>query len=261
MTEYIKNTLKNKLNRGKTVCGIWSMIPSEVVVEVAATSKLDFIIIDMEHNWTPYNILKNMVGISRVYDFEVVVRAANKDEDHILKILECGVTSILIPHIRNKKECEDIIKICKYYPLGNRSMSPYTINHQYSDKNLKNSIKINNDNLLLGVLVESKCYLDTIREICSVDNLDIIYTGIYDIAQDMGLNGNLYDKRIMDNHKLCTDIIKNSGKIPASIAINKEYIKILQNNGYQFISYLPDVAILKDSFEDIAKIIGGTKIE
>ena len=43
------NAIKCKLANGQPVLGIWSIIPSPIVVEILSLSGFDFAILDMEH--------------------------------------------------------------------------------------------------------------------------------------------------------------------------------------------------------------------
>ena len=43
------NSLKAKIAAGEAVLGVWSIIPSPVVVEIFALGGIDFVILDMEH--------------------------------------------------------------------------------------------------------------------------------------------------------------------------------------------------------------------
>jgi len=43
------NPLKAKLSLGQAVLGVWSIIPSPVVIELFALGGIDFTILDMEH--------------------------------------------------------------------------------------------------------------------------------------------------------------------------------------------------------------------
>ena len=45
---------------------------------------------------------------------------------------------------------------CKYYPDGNRGLSPYTRVHSFSHNELEESLKNANEETLSGILVEGK---------------------------------------------------------------------------------------------------------
>jgi len=243
--------IKSIKNISKPILGIWSIIPSPVVGSIVGSSGMDFIIIDLEHGYLDMENIGYYISMTEREDCNTFVRAMTLNEGHILHILETGCKNILVPHVSNKQQCVDLINWCKYYPDGNRGLSPYTINHKYHHKttNLKN----NNDRLTIGVLVEGATGINNLKDICTVPDIDIIYTGIYDISQSIGKPGELMSDECIVIQKESIKIIKDSGKIPASFCRNREEMKMLLDNGYEMIAYLTDCAILKEGCENAIK--------
>ena len=55
------NYLRKKLEAGQSVIGTWCIIPSPVVIDIIASSGMDFILIDMEHGPINYETAQNMI--------------------------------------------------------------------------------------------------------------------------------------------------------------------------------------------------------
>ena len=102
MTNYSENILKKKINKDEIVFGTWSIIPSVTTIDIIASSGLDFIILDMEHGSFSLETISNIMKIKR--NCEIIVRLPNDREDTILRVLETGCKSILIPHIKSVKQ-------------------------------------------------------------------------------------------------------------------------------------------------------------
>lgn len=247
MTRYSKNILKQKLKNGERVFGTWTIIPDTTSLNVIASSGLDFIIIDMEHGSMDFKELPDFVRAIESGGSQVIVRLPNKKSDTILKVLETGVKSILVPHVSSVEEAEDIVKNCKYYPDGNRGLSPYTINHNYSDKEV--DLKRSNEEILVGVMLEGKNCVRLSLDISKVIGIDLIYTGIYDISQSLGIPGDLYNEKVIKMQKLCVENITKNGKSAGSFCKDLNYTDILKDSGYQFLSYLVDCIVLKEAYE------------
>ena len=56
---------------------------------------------------------------------------------------------------------------------------------------LYDSLEKANDETFIGILVEGKDGLRNLFEICNIEQLDMIYLGIYDIAQSLNLSGDI----------------------------------------------------------------------
>ena len=245
----IENNLKKKLKSGRKVFGTWSMLSSAAVVNVIAQTGMDFIIIDMEHGPSNFETAQQQLYTAESAECTPIVRLADGKESEILKTLEIGIQSIMISHVSTTREAESIVKSCLYYPEGERGISPFTRNHSYSDEKFKEKTIKANENMFIGVLIEGKEGIENIENIASIKGLDMIYLGLYDISQTLGIPGELENPEVL---KICKDsvkLIQSKGKIAGTVARDKKYLDLLKEFGFKFIAYRVDCAVLKEGFE------------
>ncbi|MBA4729908.1 MAG: hypothetical protein H2071_02670, partial [SAR86 cluster bacterium] len=133
---------------------------------------------------------------------------------------------------------------------GNRGLSPYTRQHNFSDKNLTDSLSKANDKQYLGVLVEGDEGIKNIAEISKVEGIDLIYIGLFDLAKSIGMSDNLEDPKIIELLKETKEIIQSNGVKVGSMAKDVSYAKRLSNLGFDFIAFYNDAAALKSFFQD-----------
>jgi|SaaInlStandDraft_5_1057022.scaffolds.fasta_scaffold18103_2 ABC-type multidrug transport system fused ATPase/permease subunit len=93
--------------------------------------------------------------------------------------------------------------------------------------------------------------LANLNEIVKVKGIDLIYLGLFDICQSVGLPGQLDHPKVLDEIKRCGDLIRAQGISAGSMSTNIEYIKMLMNLNYNFIAYLNDAASIKFHFDDM----------
>ncbi len=108
------NRLKNKLKDGKVVLGTWSALSSPNVVSVIGTSGLDFVIIDLEHSSTSFEIAENMLKSAQTTQCTPIIRTADNVESNILRRLENGSEDIMIPHVETPATANRVVQACKY---------------------------------------------------------------------------------------------------------------------------------------------------
>lgn len=240
-----ENILKKRLKEGQRVFGTWSMLPSAGVINVIGEAGLDFVILDMEHGPMSFETMEEMIRAAELEGCQPIIRVSDKSESTILRALEIGSQAVMIPHVSTPEEAAAIVKASRYAPLGQRGLSPYTRVHSYSHENLKESLDFANKNTLVGILVEGEEGIKNLERIVNVEGIDLIYLGIYDISQSVGLPGQLNHKKVIDMQKKCVRIIQGKGIAAGSFARDYEYVKLLYNNGFQFIAYLVDSAMLK----------------
>lgn len=243
----LENKLKEKLAAGKIVFGSWSMIPSPMVANVMAESGIDFLIADMEHGPISLETLENIIYATEAGGSTLIARLPNSTDEEILKVLEVGTQSIMMSHVKNFETAQRFEKATQYPPSGSRGLSPFTRNHKYSDYQISQKMNEANSNIFTGVLVEGAEGLSALEEISSLNNLDMIYFGIYDLASSMGIPGDLDNPKLLEKLKKSVEIVKANGKVAGTVATNLERIRFYKEIGFNFIAYKNDTSLLMES--------------
>jgi 4-hydroxy-2-oxoheptanedioate aldolase len=242
------NNLKIKLKAGERVFGTWSMLGSPSVMNAIGHSGVDFIITDMEHGPMSMETVEAQLYATESAGCSPVVRIGEANEQTILHALEIGAQSIMVSHVSTPEEASFIVRSAKYYPEGERGLSPFTRNHGYSDENMAEKLRLANEQIFVGVLVEGAEGLNNLENICAVEGLDIVYLGIYDISQSVGVAGDVTNPKVTKIVRDCVKVINEKGKIAGSVARDRDYIQLLVETGFRFISYRVDAAVLREGF-------------
>jgi 4-hydroxy-2-oxoheptanedioate aldolase len=244
-----ENRLKAKLKAGERVFGTWSMLGSPAVVNVIGHTGLDFVVIDMEHGPMSFETVESQLYAVESTGTTPIVRLGDGSEPNILHALEIGAQSLLVSHVSSAAEARQIVSAAKYYPEGDRGLSPFTRNHGYSDVGLPAKLAYANEQMFLGVLVEGEEGIRNIEEIAQVPGLDMIYLGVYDMAQSAGVAGDIKHPKVLKVVQESAAKIERYGLAAGSVARDQEYLKLLYDSGFRFLSYLVDCAILRSGFE------------
>jgi 4-hydroxy-2-oxoheptanedioate aldolase len=249
-----QNILKQKLSAGETVFGTWSALGSPAVVNCMAQSGLDFVITDMEHGSMSLETVELQLYYAEITDCSLIVRLGEVDELAILHALDLGAKSIMVSHVSNKADALRVVNATRYTPEGTRGLSPFTRNHSYSDDHIREKMAYANTQIFVGILVEGEEGIQNLEEICETPNLDMVYLGIYDISQSVGEPGDVQHPKVKKVLKHCVDIINNKGLVAGSVARNPEYMKLLIDTGFRFVSYRNDTSVLHESFLNAKKM-------
>ncbi len=243
------NKIKQTLKAGGRVFGTWSMLSSPTVLNVIGATGLDFAIIDMEHGPTTFETAENQLYAAEAGQIEPIIRLGEDHAPHLLHSLEIGAQSVLVSQVATAAQAERIVRSCKYFPEGNRGLSPFTRNHGYSDRDLPDKLKYANEQMFVGVLVEGEEGIRNIPEIAKVPGLDMIYLGVYDLSQACGVPGDLMNPKVLQIMRDYVKLIEDCGLAAGSVARDKEYMELLLDAGFRFVSYRVDCAILRDGLE------------
>jgi len=247
------NKLKIKMTKGDQVYGTWCSLSSPNALNAICYSGLDYCVIDLEHGSSSFETVENMVRAAETTNCEPIIRCWDGEKQNILRCLETGVKNILIPNITTSKEAQEVVKNCRYFPDGNRGLSPYTRCHEFDDNNLSISTKNNNDNLIVGILVEGEEALNNLDEISKIKGLDLIYLGLFDVCQSIGLPGQIDHPKVRDKLKQYNSIIHSNSKFSGCMSTTFENATLLKSLEYNFIAYLNDAVALKRFFSDFHK--------
>jgi len=248
-----ENLLRKKINKSDSVIGTWSSLSSPNVISVLGATDLDFVVIDMEHGSMSFETVENMVRAAEAADIAPIIRVSDNDQQIILRALETGSRSIMVPHIENVKDASSVVESCYYFPDGRRGLSPYTRIHNFTHDELSDSLQYENQETFIGILVEGKVGLSNLEDIIKVKGIDLIYLGLFDICQSVGLPGRLDHPKVIYEIERCCDLIQSSGIIAGCMTTKIENIIMIENIGYKFIAYLNDSASIKFHFDSVIK--------
>ncbi len=246
-----RNFIKEKLNSGKAVIGTWSIIPSTIVSDIISSTGIDFIIIDAEHGPISFSEAQQMAIACESRGVSPIMRVGGIIESDILKALDIGVHGIQIPNVEKTADVERIIRFSKYPPIGNRGFSPFTRAGNYSIKNSKNHTATSNQNTLIGINVEGEEGINNLDEILQINELDIIFIGLFDLSKALGIPGEVDNPKVEELLKDVSKKILNAGKYPGTIATSKEKMRLHLSIGIKYLLYLVDCEMIRASYEDV----------
>ena len=248
-----KNFLKEKLDKNKLTIGTWNIINSPMVVDVIASSGIDFIVIDAEHGSISYETAQSMISICESYNVTPIMRVGEINESLILRALDIGNHGVQLPNITTAEDAKQFVKFAKYPPIGERGFSPYTKAGLYDVSNGKKMPAIANKNTLLIANVEGEEGIQNLQEIVNVDGIDIIFIGLFDMSKSLGIAGDVENPRVIEKLDKAIEVIHNSGKKVGSIASNLNMLKILKEKNIDYLTYSVDTGMIKESYVNMIK--------
>jgi 2-keto-3-deoxy-L-rhamnonate aldolase RhmA len=248
---YRKNFLKDKLELGERVLGTFSIIPSVVVSDIISSSGLDFIIIDAEHGPVSFEVAQQIVMACESRGCSPIMRVSSVDESSITKALDIGVHCIQLPNIDNAEDVKKAVKWAKYPPVGNRGFSPFTRAGEYSICNAKSLTKKSNENVMIAIQIEGKKALDQIDEILDVQEVDIVFVGLFDLSKALGKPGCVNSPEVLEVLSKLVSKINKAGKYPATITTSVENIDLFMKMGVKSFAHLVDCEMMRSSYEII----------
>lgn len=185
------NTLKQKIQSGETVFGLFCSIPSPSAVEIIGEAGFDFVIIDTEHVMVNPETLENMIRAAEGVGLTPFVRVSDNHPKQILKILDAGAQGIVLPMIEHADEVRQVVAACKYHPEGQRSLNAgrpgaFGRSYAFGENGLVDYMSFANQNIMVIPMIESTLGVQNIDDIATVKGIDFILEGAADLSQSLG---------------------------------------------------------------------------
>lgn len=246
-----QNFLLDKLKNTDDICfGTWSTIYQPMLLEIIASSSIDFLIFDSEHG--PWN-LDQVINASIICEknkVSPIIRVPEITRGTISRALDCGVHGVQVPNIENKEEIILIKEFSKFPPSGKRGFSPFSRASDYSSKNSSELVSKANDNLMNIIHIENRRGVQNIDVILEQDSIDIVFIGLFDLSVMLNVPGQIDHKHVLDKFTILAEKIISAKKILGSIATNKDQISFLTRNKVRYLTFSADCQLVTDVFHN-----------
>ena len=218
-------------------------------IERLAPLKPHGIFLEGEHGDVDFNNIPNLTRACDIIGATPIVRINQNDQGVIYRTLDLGALGIVVPHVNNKEEAENVVEGGKFYPLGKRGS--FTSRQGIGVPNYHDFA---NDQTLLIVLLEDIIAVENLDEILEVDHIDVFMVPSGDLAQSMGLPGQGNHPEVQAVVDETMRRISKKGKITGAIA-NKNNVQNIYDNGGRFFLCDPRPYMTEgfSKYQDFAK--------
>ncbi|MEI6753744.1 MAG: aldolase/citrate lyase family protein [Paludibacter sp.] len=184
------------------------------------------------------------------------VRVRENDTLAIRQVLDAGAQGIIVPLVESAEEAKHAVAAAKFPPLGIRGFSFCRGNNYGID--FDEYVTQANEDIAVVVMIESKKAIDNIDEILSVEGVDGVFIGPYDLSGSYGIPGKTNDILVQNG---CTKVLEACRKANKSAGIHvvipsSENINRALKEGFTFIALGADIVYLNQASRnalDIAK--------
>ena len=183
---FITSSLKQRLQQGDKVTGIFCSTPAALMIELIAAANFDFVIIDLEHTLIEGQQLEAMILAARSNGLSVLVRLPEDASYKPVQMLDAGVDGLLFPRISTTQQAERAVDRCRYGPEGARGLNS-TRDNRYGRDNLADYVAGANSQLLLIMMIEDRLGVEAADNIAAVDGVDMLFPGAADLSQSFNV--------------------------------------------------------------------------
>ena len=206
------NNIVAKMKKGEMAYGCQFNSPSSEQVELLGVAGFDFVIFDGEHGTFTAADLEEQTRVAEMCGLTPIGMVPDVEAATIHSFLERGIMGIHGPNITTKRDAQKLAGACRYSPEGKRSLSFSRATHFGSGPSRPEYMAHANSQMLVSALIEHVDALKDLDGILAVEGIGLYGVGPKDLAQSMGLPGQMDHPRVKEFESRVSDAVHARGK-------------------------------------------------
>ena len=239
--------LRERLSNNETLIGTFQICASPMVAETLGEAGMDFVIFDQEHGPLTAETTLSLAMALDDTGCTSVVRVRENSPPEIQRALDIGADAVQIPQIETLEDARAAVDAAKFSPVGERGLSKYVRAGEYVGSDSYAAEE--NERTSVVVHVEGERGVENIDDVLSVEGIDVIFLGPYDLSQSLGIPGQVRDERV---ESLMTDVCDraaDAGRAVGTFADDPEMARRWTDIGVEYVALSVDLPILHRAAE------------
>ena len=235
-------SLRDRLERGDRLTGVFLQAPSTVTAEVVSSFDLDFVCVEAEHSPLGRESVHSLLGASRK---PALVRVAANATVPIVSALDDGATGVIVPRVDSAEEARAAVDAARFPPLGRRGVGPGRASGY--GRTLPDYFARANNEVILGVQIESAAAVADVTRIAAVEGVDLLFVGPGDLAVSLGVP--FGDERVVEAALSVLETARGAGRAAGIWAPTAAGARRWLELGFQLVAVGSDLALLAEAVE------------
>jgi len=241
----------DRLRAGDVLTGTLVSLASPEVCELLSHVGFDWLFIDAEHG--AFNPQQAQSMLQAAAPTPCVIRVPVGETVWLKKALDIGAAGVIVPQVHNSVQAREIIRHCKYAPIGDRGIGIGRA-HKYGI-DFERYLQKANDETAVILQAESAEAIDNIDDIVTLEGLDAILVGPYDLSASLGKPGEINDPVVQ---KAINKIIKSCKKANVSMGffgVSAEAVLPYKEKGFTLLTVGVDTTfIIKSASQTLSEM-------
>ena len=242
------NRVKEKLNSGQVATVVSGHSMSGDTIDFLGPLGFDGVWLEGEHGAVTWDAIGDLSRACALWGIASVMRIQDKTPGRITRTLDRGVSGIVIPHVNSKEDAEQVVQAARFAPVGQRGI--YGGRRSYGQPDFFQKA---NDEILIVVLIEELQAVDNLAEILTVDHIDVFFVAPGDLAQTMGLIGQMNHPDVQAVVEKTLRQIVEAGRVAGTLGL-AETVESHLSLGARFVLTSFDAWIKAGAQQYLAKI-------
>ena len=223
-----------------------SEMRSSGIAVLFAQAGFDFFFIDLEHSCFSLETVSDMILAARAADIPVIVRpSSRKSAEYLSRPLDSGASGLLVPQIRTRQDAENVVKWCRYQPLGERGMGLSRQHTFFQGGDATDTMQRLNEEILIALQIEHKDAIENLSELLSVPGIDAAFVGPADLSASFGKPGQSDDPEIQNAIHQVIEVSEANGVVPGIHTSSVDKARFWAAEGMKMIGFCTDIKLIQ----------------
>jgi 2-keto-3-deoxy-L-rhamnonate aldolase RhmA len=225
---------KRRLRDGESVVGHWLSVGHPAVAEVCARDA-DFAVVDTEHAPTDLESLTNVaraVEAAGEDSTALLARVAWNDPVRVKRVLDTGVSGVLVPMVETADEAREAVEAVRYPPEGVRGIAGSRANDY--GRELAAQVGDGGADLVTVVQIETEQAVGNAADIAAVSGVDALLVGPADLSGSLGVFGEYESPTFRGAVADVLDCADESATPVGTLATSEDEIRLWADYGYDY---------------------------
>jgi 2-dehydro-3-deoxyglucarate aldolase len=211
------------------------------VADLIAGCGFDWLMLDTEHGSLTSTDVQRVLSVVQPR-VSALVRVPDAEEAGIKKALDAGADGIIVPQVNSARAASDIVSAAKYPPMGARSVGIGRA-HEYGEQ-FAEYTRAANSNTAVIVQVEHRDAVEDIENIVTVNGIDGVFIGPYDLSGSLGCIGEISHPDVQQAIAHVRAACSAAGLPVGIFGLTATAAKAAVDAGYDFVAAGIDLPIL-----------------
>lgn len=240
-------SIKERLKAGEKILAGWVYGLSPVMVEAMVLGGYSGLLVDQEHGPVELQTVHTLTLAAEARGAQVMVRVPSHDPNHVKRLLDLGISTIMFPMVDSVADAEAVVAACYYPPRGRRGLATGGIRasgYGHDTKGYFDSIPVRQ---MVMAQIETKGGLEACEKIAAVDGVDMLFVGPNDLSSSLGHLGQGDHPTVRPAIDRIIAAAKAKGKWLGTVPTKERDAKTLFSLGFDMVISGSDVALLREA--------------
>ena len=242
--------MRERVLSRQLMAGTFLNLGSSLTAEMAGQAGFDWVLIDLEHGAGDRQQLLLQVQALESSPAFPVVRIAWNDPVQFKRVLDLGLSGVMVPYIGTPEQAERAVAAMRFPPLGIRGVAVMNRACDFGpgfDSYFKNA----NSRLTTILQIETRQAIECIDEIASVDGVDVLFIGPLDLSVSLGVPQQLNHPLVRDAFLKVVSACQKAGKIAGLMLMREEQIGPAIADGFTFLAISSDGGVVANGMRQM----------